>query len=221
MRSRAAGTVTLVVLAGTGWAAPAHAVPQSTTSLVLSSPTSAYGQAVTAIAQVVVPGGPAEGVVVFAVDGTSVKANLRGDGTASAVLPRTLVGAHPVTATFVPQFPDRQLASTSPTVGWVVAPVRTRLQVRVTGRGAHIPTKVVLAAAGEYGTLPEGAVKVTVRHLGTRKRARRERTLDAAGMVVARFGTLRTGRYRLRITYAGDSQHLTERHSERFTVRQR
>ena len=221
IRSRAAGTAALLAFTAGGWATPAHGAPPSTTTLVLSIPTSAYGQTVSASARVEVPGGTAEGDVLFTVDGTSVKANLRGDGTASTLLPRALVGQHAVTATFVPQFPDRQEGSSSPTQQWVVAQVRTRLQVRVTGRGAYVPTSVVLTAAGEYGTRPTGQVIVTVRHLGTRKLTRRERTLDSTGAASARFGVLRTGTYRLRVTYVGDSQHLSERHSERFTVRQR
>lgn len=220
-RVRAAGAVALLALAGGGWTAPAHAAPPSSTTLVLSSPTSAYGQTVTASAKVVIPGDLPAGDVVFTVDGTTIKANLRGDGTASIVLPRALAGQHAVTAAFDPQFDDQQNASASPTQAWVVTQAPTRLQVRVTGRGAHVPTSVVLVASGEYGTRPTGAVTVTVRHLGTRKLTRRERTLDATGAATARFGILRTGTYRLRVTYAGDAQHTARRHTEKFTVRQR
>lgn len=220
--SRAAAALLALALVGAGWATPASAAPQpSTTTLVLSTVQSAYGQTVTASARVDTAAGPAEGDVNFTIDGTVVKANLRADGNASAVLPRALVGEHPVSATFVPQFPDRQGTSTSPTVTWVVSQVRTRLQVRVMGRGARIPTSVVVTAAGEYGTLPTGIVTVSIRHLGTRKLMSRERTLDATGAVLARFGILRTGTYRLRVSYAGDSQHLDEAHSEKFVVRQR
>ncbi|RYC14665.1 Ig-like domain-containing protein [Nocardioides zhouii] len=219
--SRAAGTVALLVLAGAASAVPAYGAPTSTTTLVLSTVQSAYGQTVTASAHVDTPGGPAEGDVTFTIDGSVIKANLRADGSASAVLPRALVGEHPVSATFAPQFPDRQASSASPTVTWVVSQVRTRLQVRVTGRGARIPTSVVVTAAGEYGTRPTGPVTVTVRHLGTGTITPRERTLDTTGAALARFGILRTGTYRLRVTYAGDGQHLAERHSEKFAVRQR
>ena len=221
-RSRAAAALLLLALVGAGWSTPASAAPQpSTTTLVLSTAQSAYGQTVTASVHVDTSAGSAEGDVVFTVDGTATKANLRADGNAGAVLPRSGVGEHPVSATFVPQFPDRQASSTSPTVTWVVSPVRTPLQVRVTGRGARIPTSVVVTAAGEYGTLPTGPVTVTVRHLGTRKLTRRERTLDATGAALARFGILRTGTYRLRVVYAGDSQHLREKYVDRFTVRRR
>lgn len=223
-RSRAAAALLTLALAlaGVGWATPASAAPEaSTITLTLSSPQSAYGQTVTASAQVVTTG-TADGDVVFTVGATSVKANLGGGGSASIVLPRaTPVGEHAVSARFVPRFPDSQQTSTSPTVTWVVSRVRTPLQVRVTGRGARIPTSVVVVAAGEYGTLPTGRVVVTVRHLGNLKLTRRERTLDATGALQARFGILPTGTYRLRVTYAGDGQHLMERHSETFAVRQR
>lgn len=222
-RSRAAAALLALALAlfGAGWSTPASAAPQSTTTLTLSSAQSAYGQTVTASAQVVTAG-TADGDVVFTVGGTSVKANLNGGGSASIVLPReTSVGAYAVSATFLPRFPHSQETSTSPTVTWVVSQVRTRLQVRVTGRGVRIPTSVVVVAAGEYGTRPTGRVTLTVRHLGTRRLTRRERTLDATGAVQARFGTLPSGGYRLRVAYAGDSQHLGQRYVTKFAVGQR
>ena len=75
----------------------------------------------------------------------------------------------------------------------MVTKARTFLQVRVTGRGARIPTAVVIGAVGDFGTRPTGPVTVTVRHLGTGKVTRRERTLDPAGAATARLGILRTG----------------------------
>lgn len=219
-RSRVAAATALVALAGGGWAVPAHAADPATTTLVLDHPTSAYGQTVTATARVVLPGGTPDGDIYFVVDGTSVKANLRGDGTASIVLPRALVGQHSVLARFV-QFPDRGQGSESAATSWVVDPATTRVSARVTGRGAHVPTGVVIGAVGDWGTQPTGPVTVTARHLRTGKVTRRERTLDPTGAATARLGVLRTGRYRLRVTYAGDAQHLAARYTEKFTVRQR
>jgi hypothetical protein len=224
--SRAAAILLALALAltGAGWATPAAAAPEaSTTTLTLSTTQSSYGDdRVKASAQVTTPSGPGDGDVVFTIDDTSIKANLGYSGTASIFLPRdTAVGEHAVSARFVPRFPHSQQTSTSPTVTWVVGRVGAPLQVRVAGRGARIPTSVVVVAAGEYGTLPTGRVVVTVRHLGTRKLTRRERTLDGSGAALARFGILPTGRYRLRVAYAGDGQHLAERHSEKFAVRQR
>ena len=219
--SRTAAALLALALVGAGWATPASAAPPSTTTLVLSTPASAYGQTVTASAHVDTAGGPAEGDVVFTIDGTVIKTNLRADGNATAVLPRALVGEHPVSATFVPQFPDRQTSSTSPVVPWVVSQVRTRLQVRVTGRGARVPTSVVVVAAGEYGTGPTGRVKVKVRRDGSRRWTKVVQRLSSNETVTAGFGKLGGGRYRLMVTYVGDSQHLAERDSERFAVRQR
>lgn len=221
IRTRAAGSAALLVLAGGGWAAPAHAAPPSSTTLVLSNPTSAYGQTVTASAKVTIPGDLPAGDVVFTVDGAAIKANLRADGSASIVLPRALVGQHTVTAAFDPQFDDQQQSSTSPPQTWSVTQASTQVQARVTGRGAHVPTAVVVTAAGDYGTRPTGTVTVTVRHLGTRKLTRRVKTLDPTGTVLARFGILRVGTYRLRVSYAGDAQHLAARRTAKFTVRQR
>ena len=220
VRTRAASALALLVLPGGGWAVPAAAAPPaSTTTLVLSSPTSAYGQPVTASVQVVTAG-TADGDVMLSLDGVETKINLNGGGSGSLVLPRALVGEHRVSARFVPRLPSQE-PSTSTTQSWMVTQVRTRLQVRVTGRGVRLPTSVVVGASGEYGTRPSGPVTVTVRHLGTGRTTRRGGTLDGAGAAVARFGTLRAGGYRLRVSYAGDAQHVTERISTRFAVRQR
>ena len=221
-RVRAAGAVVVLALAGGGWAVPAQAAPPSTTSITLSSPISAYGQSVTATAQVVLPGGTPNGKVYFAVDGTTFMASINSGGIATYTLPRDVaVGQHAVSATFVPRYPDQQQGSESAPTSWTVAQSRTFVQVRITGRGAHVPTSVVIGAVGDFGTRPTGQVTVTARHLRTGKVTRRERTLDPSGAATARLGILRTGAYRLRVSYAGDAQHLAQRHSERFTVRQR
>ncbi|RYB89706.1 hypothetical protein EUA06_13970 [Nocardioides glacieisoli] len=218
-RVTAAAVAALVALAGGGWAVPAHAAAPSQTTLVLSDSTSSYGDSVTATAQVTTAG-PADGDVVFSVDGFSVRANISG-GMARVTLPRqTAVGEHAVTASFVPRLPGQD-PSTSATTTWVVSKAQTFLQARITGRGAHVPTGVVIGAIGDWGTRPTGPVTVTARHLRTGKVTRRERTLDPPGAATARLGVLRTGRYRLRVTYAGDAQHLAARYTEKFTVRQR
>ena len=104
----------------------------------------------------------------------------------------------------------------------MVAQVRTRLQVRVIGKGARIPTSVQVKAAGEYGTRPTGRVKVVVRHIGTgAPDAQASRDWTPPALALAGLGRLRKGDYRLVVTYAGDTQHLRERHVERFRVRRR
>ena len=200
--------------------AVALAVP-STTSVALSTSQSAYGRTVTATATVTTSSGPPQGDVVISVDGLARKANLGASGTATLVLPPALVGEHAVSATFVPQSPEGQEGSTSPTQTWLVAQVRSRLQVRVIGKGARIPTYVQVKAAGEYGTRPTGRVKVIVRRTGTRGRTREVQRLSSAGVTLTDLGKLRKGRYRAVVTYVGDSQHLRERRVERFRVRRR
>ncbi len=204
-------------MGGAGSHASAGSGP-SATSLVLSTSGSTYGETVTASATVTTGSGPPQGDVVFAVDDLRFKANLGAGGDATIVLPRLTVGQHPVTATFVPQLPDDQQGSTSPAQGWVVSAVRTRLQVRVIGRGARIPTSVEVKAAGEFGTRPTGRVKVRVDRRGTRDVTRVVQRLGAAGVVLAELGKLRTGTYRLVVTYVGDSQHQRHVHSGRFHV---
>ena len=68
-----------LVLAGAGGAAPPAsasltAAPATSTTLALSTSESAYGQTVRATATVVATTGPAEGDVLFSVDGAAVKA---------------------------------------------------------------------------------------------------------------------------------------------------
>lgn len=220
-RSWTAAAATLIVLAG---AAPASsavaAAPPTSTSLVLSTTASAYGQQVRATATVSATTGPAEGDVVFSVDGTKIPANLGGNGMTTVVLPTSAVGSHEVRAEFVPQFAaNQQPSSTGETL--VVSQARTRLDVRVIGRGARIPTSVQVKAAGEWDTTPTGRVTMVLRRLASRARITKGRTLRASGVALASFGTLRKGRYQLVVTYAGDAEHLTERHFERFYVRQR
>ena len=216
-----AGPVGLLVAAGAAVAPTAHArVPQTSTALLLSTPESAYGQPVTATATVSAPGGPAEGDVVFSVDDRQFKANLNGGGSASIVLPPALVGTRPVSATFLPQFPDRQEAS-SATQTWTVLQVRTRLQVRVIGKGVRIPTSVQVKAAGEYGTLPTGRVRLELRRTRSGDTVRLGRRLGSTGVALVDLGRLRRGRYRLVTTFLGDSQHLLERQFTRFRVQQR
>lgn len=219
-RRRAAGAA-LLALAATGWAAPTRAsaaVDPSSTSLLLSITESVYGQSVTASATVTTVPGPPRGDVVFAVDGLLIKANLGASG-ATIVLPKLLVGSHPVSATFVPQIPAEQQGSTSLTQAWVVSPVRTRLQVRVMGRGARVPTSVEVKAAGDYGTRPTGRVKVVVRRIGTRDTTRVITRLNVTSVALAALGKLRAGAHRLTVTYVGDSQHRPRTYTEKFSVR--
>lgn len=181
-------------------------------------PESAYGQSVTATASVSATSGLPEGDVVFSVNGVATKTNLGASGVATLVLPRATVGQYPVVATFVPGPGVNQEGSGSPTQTWTVVPVRTRLQVRVIGKGARIPTSVRVGAAGEYGTRPTGRVSVAIRRPDGRSVARVGMRLDGAGVALAGFGKLDKGRYRLAVTYVGDSQHLRQRSFVKFSV---
>ena len=224
-RSRATTAVAALVVAGAASVAPAYAAPArvapTTTAVAISLAESSYGEPVTATATVVADPGPAQGVVVFSIDGLAYKAGLDASGTASLVLPAAAVGQHAVSATFLPQVEGSQERSTSPAQSWEVVPVRTRLQVRVIGKGARVPTSVQVRAAGDHGTRPTGRVQLVVRRIGTRGSTRVVERLDGAAAALAGLGRLDRGRYRLVVTYRGDSQHLRERVSEKFRVRRR
>lgn len=192
----------------------------STTTVTLTPAESAYGQTVTATATTTTVLGPPQGDILFSLDGLVIKANLTGGGTATVLLPVALVGPHEVAATFVPQFPNLQQGSSSPTRSWVVTQASTNLDVSVIGRGLRIPTSVRVRATGDFGTRPTGRVKVTVLRNGTRKRIRvAERLSDE--YAVADLGRLRKGRYRAVVSYVGDSQHLRRTVVQRFRVGQR
>lgn len=214
-RPFAALSATVLALALVPAGSAAASAPPSSTTLALSATESAYGQSVTASAQVVSVGGQPEGDVVFAVDDLRIKANLLGNGTASVVLPRLLVGTHAVSATYVP---TAHSGSSSPTVGWVVAPARSHLQVQVAGRRARIATSVRVRVDGDYGTRPTGRVRVDLRRAGAGRVARVGVRLDSTGAAVARLGRLRAGGYRVEVTYVGDSQHRRTRVVGRFRV---
>jgi len=218
---RGAVAAVLLVVAGASAPPATASVPPSSTALILSAVESPFGQRVTATATVSANPGPAQGDVVFTVEGTSIKANLGASGVTSLVLPGALVGQHTISAAFVPQFPDRQEGSVSPTQTWVVTQVRTRVQVRVIGRGTRIPTSVEVSAAGDFGSRPTGRVVMVVRRVGSPGRTRVVERLDITAVAVARLGKLAKGTYRLVVNYRGDPQHLSERQSRTFYVQRR
>ncbi|MDR7251130.1 hypothetical protein J2X46_000102 [Nocardioides sp. BE266] len=229
-RSSVRRQATRVVAAGVlGLAAAGAPVPTaaaaapSSTTLLLSTQQSDYGQVVTATAAVTAADGPAQGDVVFAVDGVAFKANLGASGTAGLVLPRAVTGAHEVQATFLPQDPLRQDGSASTPLNWQVVPVRTRLQIDVTGKRLRGQLAVHVRATGDYGTTPSGRVRVVVRKSGRTVRVARGALEN--GVVVApiglREGRSRAGRYRVEVTYRGDGDHAAATRVERFRIRGR
>ena len=170
----------------------------------------------TATATVVADPGPAQGDVVFSVDGLANKANLGASGTAHAGAPGGRWSAqHAVSATYVPH--SRRASQGEHVADPVVDGGRTVADPAPgaghRARAPAIPTSVQVRAAGDYGTRPTGRVKVVVapdRHPGS------TRVVDRASSgAAARAGrprpTAHRGRYRLVVTYVGDSQHLRER----------
>ncbi len=214
--SLAAASAAVLALALVPVGPAAASAPPSSPTLTLSTTESAYGQSVTASAQVVIDGGAPDGDVYFTVDGRDIKANLLGNGTASVVLSGLLVGTHAVSATYVPL--REQSGSSSPPAGLVVAPARSYLQVQVAGRRTRVPTTARLRVDGDYGTRPTGRVRVDLRRAGAGRVARVGVRLDSTGAAVARLGRLRAGGYRVEVTYVGDSQHRRTRAVQRFRV---
>jgi hypothetical protein len=207
---------------GTAAAAPAPvaapvAVPVGTsTTLELSADVSAYGRTVRATATVTTGGAPAQGDVLFTLDGaattTTTKANLTGGGTASVLLPRADVGLHPVTATFVPQLPEEQSGSASAPLVWRVVRASADVGLRVSGARPRSVARAHLDVRGVFGTVPTGQVRVRVRG-SSGPRPVRTVALDRTGRAVVRLGRLGAGRHRVVATYAGDARHEAARRS--------
>ncbi len=223
-RRQAARLAAAGVLGFSAAAAPVHpavAAEASSTSLVLSTTQSAYGELVSASAAVTTASGPAQGDVVVSVDGVAFRATLGASGTASLILPPAAAGAHAVQATYLPQDPLVHDGSTSSTVTWQVTQVRTRLQVDVTGKRRRAPIAVRVRATGGFGTTPSGRVRIVVRRAGRTVRVARgelERGV-VGGRLFLDPGPARAGRYRLQVAYRGDADHLAATRTLRFRIR--
>lgn len=227
-RAVAAPAAAVVLLLGAGALTPpaaggaALAATPTSTSLVLSHPASALGQAVRASATVVSASGPPQGDVVFTVDGVAVKANLTGGGTASILLPEASVGTHSVGATFVPQLPLQQEGSVAPALAWQVDRASVDLGLRVSGARPRSAARAHLDLRGDFGTRPTGAVRLRLLQAASptrRMSTTRTATLDDTARATARLGRLGPGRYRLVATYPGDAGHEGARRAIRFRVR--
>lgn len=194
-------------------------VATSTTTVALDRTTSEYGQDVTATAVVATTGGIPDGTVAFSVDGLATRATVGPGGVATLVLPYAGPGTHRVSATFVPRDPTSYVGSGSAALPWTVAQARTRIRMPITGRTAASRTRIAARAAGSYGTVPTGTVRITVKRLGTRGKRVRVRTLGDTGTARAGFGRLSTGRYRAVVVYPGDAAHTGVTKTKRFRVK--
>ena len=192
----------------------------TTTTLTLARSVSAYGQDVTATAKVVASSGGPAGEVAFAVDGIVTRAKVDKDGVASLVLPDTAVGAHGVLATFMPRDVAAYVGSSSGLQQWTVDKVGTKVKIPVTGRTTTTVTRVGVKAAGLFGTVPTGKVRIKVKRLGRPGKWVKSRTLDAGAARVG-LGVLAKGRYRVVVRYRGDTNHLAVKKTKTFRVKRR
>ena len=191
---------------------------KSTTTLTLSKSASRYGEDVTATAKVVTSSGAPDGDVAFSVDGVATKAKVDKDGVATLVLPDAPVGNHSVTASFVPKDTAHYDGSTSAPQAWAIEKARTKMRVPVTGKRRDVVTKVGVKAAGAFGTVPTGKVKIKLKRIGKVGRWVKVRKLRD-GEAKAGFGKLKVGRYRVVVKYRGDDNHLDKRKVKTFRVR--
>jgi hypothetical protein len=191
---------------------------KSTTTLTLSKTASKYGEDVTATAKVVTSSGAPDGDVAFSVDGVATKARVDKDGVATLVLPDAPVGNHSVTASFVPKDTAHYDGSTSAPQAWAIEKARTKMRVPVTGKRRDVVTKVGVKAAGAFGTVPTGKVKIKLKRIGKVGRWVKVRKLRD-GEAKAGFGKLKVGRYRVVVKYRGDGNHLAKRKVKTFRVR--
>lgn len=196
-------------------------VSRSSTTLTLSKSASQYGEDVTATAKVTTTAGaagPADGDVAFAVDGVVTRAKVDRDGIATLVLPDTAVGAHRVTATFVPRDVTHYDGSTTAAQTWDVSKVRTKMRVPVTGKRVGTVTRVAVRAKGAFDTVPTGKVTIKLKRANATKKWIKVRKLDDQGKATAGFGKLKKGRYKVVVTYRGDTNHNAKKKVKRFRV---
>ena len=196
-------------------------VAGSTTSLSLDKTASAYGQDVTATAKVSTTSGAPDGDVSFAVDGVATSARVGKDGVATLVLPDAAAGTHRVSATFVPRDPSAYDGSTTAAQAWEVSKVRTKMRVPVTGKRVGVATKVGVKAKGAFDTVPTGTVRIKLTRVGTMKKWAKVRKFDDQGSATAGFGKLTKGRYKVVVTYRGDTNHDAKKKVKRFRVTRR
>lgn len=196
-------------------------VTKSVTTLTLSKTASQYGEDVTATAKVTTTAGaagPADGDVAFSVDGVVTRAKVDKDGVAALVLPDAAVGAHSVTATFVPRDTAHYDGSTA-AQAWEVSKVRTKMRVPVSGKRVGTVTKVGVRAQGAFDTVPTGKVTVKLKRVNSMKKWIKVRKLDDQGSAAAGFGELKKGRYKVVVTYKGDTNHNAKKKVKRFRVK--
>ena len=221
----AAVAAVLLVVVPAAAAIPAAAAVPSSTSLSIDGAAvpvvvAGYGHPLTLAAQVTVPPSTPDGWVFFVVDGVSRRTDVAADGTATTTVAGLAVGAHRVSATFVPRDPAQQDGSTSPETVVEVAKVDTEPVIRVTGTRARRVTRVHARVSTPYGTTATGRLTVTFRERGTTARRTRGVALEDGGGRVA-LGRLEPGRYRVVVHYLGDVAHHASRQGTVVRVRRR
>lgn len=191
----------------------------SVTTLAVDTPSSAYGETVTATAVVSTADGAPAGDVAFTLDGLARKVGLASDGTASFTLPTAPVGRHTLTASFVPTDPAQHQGSTSTPTALEVRKATTRTVVAVRGKRAGRRTRITARVLTAHGTTATGRVSLVLRELGTSSRRVRTRSLREGERTVG-LGRLGQGRYRVVIRYSGDRNHTRgPRTTRSFRVR--
>lgn len=190
----------------------------SVTALSLSPGTVSYGEAVTATAQVTLDDRATDGQVHFDVGGVLAAPWVLDASSVSTTVPLLPAGVHQVAASYVPRDSRWQVGSTAPPRTLVVEQARTRLRVSVTGKRTTRPTRVTVEVEAAHATVPTGSVRLSLRALGARHSRHRTAALEA-GAVELRLGRLARGRYRVGLTYRGDSDHQRSRHVLTLRVR--
>ncbi len=194
-------------------------IARTTTAITLSETTAEYGEGV-AVRTTVTPGaGTAAGAVTVTAGGLDSKVGV--SGNVPAVNLRDLgVGSYSVEATFAPTDTTyfRGSSTTAPSTLTVVK-TRSRMAVTLRGKTPRRPTRARVDLSGVHGTSPTGRVKFVVRSVrGPFTKKFRAKLLDG-GDAVGQLGRLATGRYRMKIVYRGDNEHLRAVNTRTFRVR--
>ena len=188
----------VVTARATGPSVPSSTAAASNLRLSSQNATVAYG-AGPSLTIAVADG--AAGVVQLTVAGHSMDAVVT-DGRATATLPRTLaVGAHTVSASFVPADPSR-FAPSSATTSLTVVKDRTKVRFGQRYFTAERVYQVRGRVGGVNGSLGSGRVTFTLK-LGSRKVGRVVVDVDCNGYASASFPVSKPGVYKLVLAYSG------------------
>jgi hypothetical protein len=187
----------------------------SITTLTVAPATGGYGTARTATATVTKTGGTAAGTVTFKVGSTDATATLTG-GKATWALPKSLaVGKQTLTATYQGDSTTASSTSAAATATVTKAASKVTAKAKSTGKTKKMAKKVTVTVTVKTTAGVSPAAKVTVTLKGKIKATVK---VNAKGKATATFKNVKRGKYKAKLTYAGNANVASAKASTGFKV---